>query len=94
MRVFIVTYLCSVVGVYTCAVDAEQCIRALKRVGCDGATLTKAQQASQKNSTDLIIFSNLDNYRPDGGQDRLPSTLKIGATIEGPGIPTAVGWSR
>eukprot|EP01052_Picozoa_sp_SAG31_P071454 SAG31_NODE_30369_length_382_cov_0.731449_1_plen_63_part_00 len=27
---FIVTYLCSVVGVYTCAVDAEQCIRALK----------------------------------------------------------------
>ena len=33
MRVFIVTYLCSVVGVYSCAVDAEQCIRALKRTG-------------------------------------------------------------
>ena len=33
MRVFIVTYLCSVVGVYSCAVDAQQCIRVLKRVG-------------------------------------------------------------
>ena len=43
MRVFIVTYLCSVVGVYTCAVDAEQCIRALKRVGCEGATVCEAQ---------------------------------------------------
>ena len=37
MRVFIVTYMGSVVGTYSCAVDAQQTIRALKRVGCEGA---------------------------------------------------------
>eukprot|EP01043_Picozoa_sp_COSAG02_P021767 COSAG02_NODE_1114_length_14502_cov_140.830035_15_plen_169_part_00 len=29
--------------VYTCAVDAEQCIRALKRVGCVGATVCETR---------------------------------------------------
>ena len=43
MRVFIVTYMCSVIGAYSCAVDAEQCIRALKRVGCTGATVCEAR---------------------------------------------------
>ena len=43
MRVFIVTYMCSVVGAYSCAVDAEQCIRALKRTGCTGATVCEAR---------------------------------------------------
>ena len=33
------TYMCSVVGTYSCAVDAEQTVRALKRVGCAGATV-------------------------------------------------------
>ena len=37
------TYLCSVVGVYSSAVDAQQCIRALRRVGCVGATVCEAK---------------------------------------------------
>ena len=30
---YIVSYLCTIVGVYSCAVDANQCVRALRRVG-------------------------------------------------------------
>eukprot|EP01047_Picozoa_sp_COSAG01_P058235 COSAG01_NODE_6834_length_3478_cov_1.203315_4_plen_60_part_00 len=36
------TYMCSVIGAYSCAVDAERCIRALKRIGCMGATVCEA----------------------------------------------------
>ena len=55
MRVFIVTYLCSVVGVYTCAVDAEQCIRALKRVGCVGATVCETRLNAQTTTGESLL---------------------------------------
>ena len=32
--IYIVSYMCTIVGVYSCAVDANQCVRALRRVGC------------------------------------------------------------
>ena len=38
MRVFIVTYLCSVVGVYSCAVDAQQCTGQKRKNNLDPET--------------------------------------------------------
>ena len=60
MRVFIVTYLCSVVGVYTCAVDAEQCIRALKRTGCTGATVCEARLNMETEVGNSLLHDNFD----------------------------------
>ena len=37
---YVVSYMCTIVGVYSCAVDANQCVRGLQRVGCVGAMLT------------------------------------------------------
>ena len=45
--------MCSVVGAYSCAVDAEQCIRALKRVGCVGATVCEMYGWSRQGSAYL-----------------------------------------
>ena len=44
---YIVSYLCTIVGVYSCAVDANQCVRALRRVGCIGATVCEARLNSE-----------------------------------------------
>ena len=55
MRVFIVTYLCSVVGVYSCAVDAQQCIRALRRVGCVGATVCEARLNAETTTGECLL---------------------------------------
>ena len=30
---YVVTYMCTIVGAYSCAVDANQCVRSLRRVG-------------------------------------------------------------
>jgi hypothetical protein len=55
MRVFIVTYLCSVVGVYSCAVDAQQCIRALASVGCDGAAVCEARLNAETTTGECLL---------------------------------------
>ena len=43
MRVFIVSYSCSVIGVYTSAVDANQIVRMLRRIGSVGAVVCEAR---------------------------------------------------
>eukprot|EP01043_Picozoa_sp_COSAG02_P048034 COSAG02_NODE_4672_length_5107_cov_5.286142_5_plen_74_part_00 len=60
MRVFIVTYMCSVVGAYSCAVDAEQCIRALKRTGCTGATVCEARLNMETTVGKSLLQSTSD----------------------------------
>ena len=55
MRVFVLTYLCSVVGAYSCAVDAEQCIRALRRVGCVGATVCEARLNAETPTGECLL---------------------------------------
>ena len=55
MRVFVVTYMCSVVGAYSCGVDAEQCIRRLKRVGCDGATVCEARLNAETTTGECLL---------------------------------------
>ena len=57
MRVFIVTYLCSVVGTYSCAVDAEQTVRALKRVGCEGAIVCETR-LNEETTTGQCLLAN------------------------------------
>ncbi len=44
---YVVTYMCTIVGVYSCAVDANQCVRALRRVGCIGATVCEVRLNSE-----------------------------------------------
>ena len=39
---YVVTYMCTIVGVYSRAVDANQCVRALRRVGCIGGRVRRA----------------------------------------------------
>jgi hypothetical protein len=39
----VVTYLGSVVGVYTSPVDSECAVRALRARGCDGVAVTEAR---------------------------------------------------
>ena len=45
--IYIVSYMCTIVGVYSCAVDANQCVRALRRVGCIGAIVVEARLNSE-----------------------------------------------
>ena len=40
---YVVTYMCTIVGAYSCAVDANQCVRSLRRVGCMGATVCEVR---------------------------------------------------
>ena len=42
-----VSYMCTIVGVYSCAVDANQCVRGLQRVGCVGATICEVRLNSE-----------------------------------------------
>ena len=58
MRVFIVTYMCSVVGTYSCAVDAEQTVRALKRVGCAGATVCEARLNAETTTGECLLANS------------------------------------
>ena len=44
---WVVTYLGSVVGVYTSPVDSECVVRALRARGCDGAVVTKARMNTE-----------------------------------------------
>ena len=44
---YVVSYMCTIVGVYSCAVDANQCVRGLQRVGCVGATICKVRLNSE-----------------------------------------------
>ena len=46
-KLYVVTYMCTIVGVYSCAVDANQCVRALRRVGCIGATVCEVRLNSE-----------------------------------------------
>ena len=43
---YVVGYMCTIVGVYSCAVDANQCVRGLQRVGCVGATICEVRVGS------------------------------------------------
>ena len=58
MRVFIVTYMGSVVGTYSCAVDAEQTVRALKRVGCAGATVCEARLNAETTTGECLLANS------------------------------------
>ena len=60
MRVYIVTYMCTVVGAYSCAVDAEQCIRALKRTVCTGATVSEAR-LNMETDVGNFLLQNASN---------------------------------
>ena len=44
---YVVSYMCTIVGVYSCAVDANQCVRGLQRVGCVGATICEVRLNSE-----------------------------------------------
>ena len=44
---YVVTYMCTIVGAYSCAVDANQCVRSLQRVGCMGATVCEVRLNSE-----------------------------------------------
>ena len=44
---YVVTYMCTIVGAYSCAVDANQCVRSLRRVGCMGATVCEVRLNSE-----------------------------------------------
>jgi len=45
---WVVTYLGSVVGVYTSAVDSECVVRSLRARGCDGAVVTEARMKTRR----------------------------------------------
>ena len=55
MRVFIVSYLGSITGVYSCAVDGAQAVRALQRAGCCGAVVCEARLNSETETGSLLM---------------------------------------
>ena len=55
MRVYIVTYLSSVIEVYSCAVDATQTVRRLRRIGNDGAVVCEARLNAETNTGHALL---------------------------------------
>ena len=81
---YVVTYiLCTIVGVYSCAVDANQCVRSLRRVGCIGATVCEARLNSETpTGASLLKHGTRVVRRPESGVEK-PTPLPAG---EDPGL--------
>ena len=54
---YVVTYMCTIVGAYSCAVDANQCVRSLRRVGCMGATVCEVRLNSETPTGASLLAS-------------------------------------
>ena len=65
MRVFIVSYLNSITGVYTCAVDGAQAVRALRRAGCYGAVVCEARLNSETETGSLLMTGGVSAATSD-----------------------------
>ena len=63
---YVVTYMCTIVGAYSCAVDANQCVRSLRRVGCMGATVREFSiiRWNQRNQSQIADLSEIDCIDP------------------------------
>jgi hypothetical protein len=51
----VVTYLGSVVGVYTSPVDSECVVRSLRARGCDGAVVTQARMNAETETGAALL---------------------------------------
>ena len=60
---YVVTYMCTIVGAYSCAVDANQCVRSLRRVGCMGATVCEVRLNSE-TPTGVSLLTSFLTFRP------------------------------
>ena len=54
---YVVSYMCTIVGVYSCAVDANQCVRGLQRVGCVGATICEVRLNGETQTGRSLLAS-------------------------------------
>ena len=54
---YVVSYMCTIVGVYSCAVDANQCVRRLRRVGCAGAAICEVRLNSETQTGRSLLAS-------------------------------------
>jgi len=52
---WVVTYLGSVVGVYTSPVDSECVVRSLRARGCDGAVVTEARMNAETETGAALL---------------------------------------
>ena len=71
---YVVTYMCTIVGVYSCAVDANQCVRSLRRVGCVGATICEVRLNTVlvvKHKQEGVYRTILDSLRSTGTEHSL-----------------------
>ena len=62
MRVFIVSYSCSVIGVYTSAVDANQIVRMLRRIGSVGAVVCEARLNDKGHKASRVTLKSVPSH--------------------------------